>query len=110
MQQLALRYKWYTWTLIAGMVLLVIFFAMAAYRQPILVIAGHPLGDYVFWAAGIILIWHLYLLGKLASSIGRSPGMWIFGAFFFAPLGMLIAYARMAPLVRTKLNTTTEAT
>jgi hypothetical protein len=46
------------------------------------------------------MLLHLYCLGLAAARLGRQPLPWVGGALLFAPLGTLIAFARMSALLR----------
>ena len=52
-----------------------------------------------FAALSASMLLHLYCLGLAAARLGRRPLLWVGGALLFAPLGTLIAFARMSALL-----------
>jgi hypothetical protein len=49
-----------------------------------------------FLALSASVLLHLYCLGLAAVRLGRRPLLWVGGALLFAPVGTLIAFARMS--------------
>jgi uncharacterized membrane protein len=94
------QYRWYKRTFWIGIFLLVIFVCLAFAQDPIVTIGNHPLGDFVFWVAGLVLVAHLFLLGGLADQLNKSPALWVVFAFFFAPLGTIVAFVRISAMWR----------
>jgi hypothetical protein len=79
---------------------MVAFVALGLHHDPIIVIANHPLADYLFWVGGVVFLMHLVLLIGVAANVQRSPLLWVLGALCCSSFGAIIAYVRMTFIVR----------
>lgn len=101
MDKVAHLYRWYAGTMLAVFALIVSFVASAFYAPDLPMLGDHHIGDFVFWLMGLVLIASMVFLWRLAEALGRSGAAWVFCSVFFAPIGLIVAFAVMLVVVNS---------
>lgn len=98
------KFSWFKRTFWLWLAAFAGFLAIALSQKPPLSDL-HSIANYMFWGSCLVLVVHLYLLGALASYVGKSPALWVIGAVVFATLGIFVAFVRMCDFVEARVMT-----